>query len=113
MDITCSNKEDPILEFTIKGEFNTYEVENFQNSIQPNLYPNAQAIILDLSHVPYMTSAALRAICILGKTIMQQNLKFIICGLTGLSKEVFFISGFHQVFPTADDLAGARELAHS
>lgn len=109
MDITCFNTGDAVIEVMIKGEFNTYEVENFQKSIQNLMQDNTKGLIIDLSQVPYMTSAALRALCILGKSIIQGGLKFVICGLTGLSKEVFFVSGFHQVFPPAENLEAARQ----
>lgn len=109
MEVICLNKEAENLEFTVRGEFNTYEVDTFKDSIQSQLHDGAKSVIIDLSQVPYVTSAGLRAICIMGKTILQSGLKFVICGLTGLTKEVFFVSGFHQVFPPAEDLEAARE----
>jgi anti-anti-sigma factor len=70
-----------------------------------------RSLVLDMSKVEYLSSAGLRAILSLGKQTQAGGGKLVLCGLSGVVREIFAISGFLNLFPVADTLLRAVGLA--
>jgi len=69
------------------------------------------ALVLDLSGVSYISSAGLRSVLLAGKQLSGKGRKLLICGLQGVVKEVFHLSGLEGTFPIfADSAAAAASL---
>lgn len=61
-----------------------------------------KSLVIDLRATVYMSSAGLRSILILGKHVKALGGRLVICGLQGLVRETFAISGFLELFPVAE-----------
>ena len=66
-------------------------------------------LVLDLSALDYISSAGLRAILATAKRLQAAGGTLAVCGLTGVVREVFTISGFDALLPVAEDRAKAVE----
>ena len=67
--------------------------------------------MIDLRGAEYFSSAGLRSVLVLGKHVKSLGGKMALCGLQGLVRETFTISGFLTLFPVADDPEAAAALA--
>lgn len=54
--------------------------------------------ILDMSQLNYISSAGLRSILVIGKKAKANGGQLVLCGLEGIVKEVFEMSGFDSFF---------------
>ncbi len=81
----------------------------FQKALDEAGSPAANYII-NLDHVPYISSAGLRVVMVTAKACSTANGTLILCGLTGVVKEVFEISGFNTILTICPDVAAAEEL---
>ena len=66
-------------------------------------------LVLDLSALEYVSSAGLRAILTTAKRLQTAGGTLAVCGLSGVVKEVFSISGFDALLPISEDRAQAVE----
>lgn len=64
-------------------------------------------LVLDLSDVPYVSSAGLRVLLIGAKAARSGGHKLVLCGLSPSVREVFDISGFSSIFTIEPDLDSA------
>ena len=62
-------------------------------------------VVLDLSSVPYMSSAGLRVIVVAARKCKEENSEIVICGLQESLREIFQISRFDTIFNVFDDRA--------
>lgn len=67
-----------------------------------------QNCILDFKDVPYISSMGLRVVMITAKRSSEQGVRFVICGLAGMVKEVFEVSGFNTLLNIQDDFSRAE-----
>lgn len=65
--------------------------------------------ILMMEKVEYISSAGLRTILIIGKKTKAYGRQLIICGMSGVVKEVFEMSGFTAFFQTIESLEDLEE----
>ena len=69
-------------------------------------------VVLDLSDVPYVSSAGLRVLLIGAKAARAAGHKLVLTGLSPSVREVFDISGFSTIFAIEPDVAaGLAALA--
>lgn len=59
----------------------------------------AISLVLDFSELTYISSAGLRSVLLLAKTLNAKGGRVLICGLNQMVKDVFQISGFTGMFP--------------
>ncbi len=74
------------------------------------LPPRVQAnekVVLDLSDVPYVSSAGLRVMLIGAKAARAKGHKLVLSGLAPSVREVFDISGFSSIFAIEADADSA------
>lgn len=110
MEITVTNPQSPILECRVNGALDRLETQVFIDALKQAISPSTRGLILDCSAMPYMSSAGLRAIMIIGKKLMAQDARFVLCGLSGLALEIYTASGFSQVFAPVEGVDEARAL---
>ena len=67
-------------------------------------------MVLDFEGISYISSAGLRVVLLVAKTLQKQNAKMAVCSLSDSIREIFEISGFDKIIPVhgsrADALAG-------
>jgi len=75
---------------------------DFQSAIDSTIGDSSLAVILDLSELDYISSAGLRVILLLAKTLRSRSVQFSMCAISDSVKEVFEISGFGKIIATHD-----------
>ncbi len=102
MEIETSEKEKGIL-LTIKGRMDALTAPEFEKHCRDLADPGPTLIAADLSAVDYISSAGLRAILASAKMLRSKGGDLSFCGVSGMVKEVFGISGFENLFTLAAD----------
>lgn len=96
----------------LSGRLDGASATEFEKSILPTLedssYPNY--VILDMEKLEYVSSAGLRVILIVGKTVRATQGKLVLVGLQPLVHDIFEVSGFLTLFPVADSVEKAKEV---
>jgi len=60
-----------------------------------------RGMLLDLSRLEYISSAGLRSILLLARRLSGSGGRVVLCGMSGVVKEVFDISGFDSFLAVA------------
>ncbi|MFZ5453607.1 MAG: STAS domain-containing protein [Thermodesulfobacteriota bacterium] len=94
-----SRKEHDNLVLEIKGRLDALTSSKLEGECQRVIDQGEKALILDLGGVDYISSAGLRTILILARKLNSLEGEMRFCGLRGMVKEVFSISGFNSIFP--------------
>ena len=79
----------------------------FQTKVEEAIGDANCSVVLNLGNLTYISSAGLRVILLLAKTIRGKSEKFVICSVVGSVQEVFEISGFGSIIPIYDNQAEA------
>jgi len=79
----------------------------FEEAMSKAVAASGHGVVLDLAHVPYISSAGLRAILVVAKHLQARQAPFVICELSPNVREVFEISGFDRVLRVAATRAEA------
>lgn len=74
----------------------------FQDALQAVIGETDRAVVLDMSQLTYISSAGLRVILMVAKTLQKQDGNLAVCSLSGPVREVFQISGFDKIIQTHD-----------
>ena len=106
MDISFSEKDDWTV-VTVEGRMDTVSAPDFESKIQERIAEGAKRLVVDLSRLEYISSAGLRCILVAGKRAAATGGQLCCCGLKGVVKKVFDISGFTTLFPVYDSLDDA------
>jgi anti-anti-sigma factor len=64
-------------------------------------------LIADVAELAYVSSLGLRSFLIVGQALKEQRGTLRLCGLTGLTKQVFEMTRLNTVFPVFDSLDSA------
>lgn len=91
------------------GRLDSTTSPDFQQALQAAGSPQASYIV-NFSSVPYMSSAGLRVVMVAAKASSMANGTLILCGLNEIVKEVFEISGYHNILTICEDVAAAEKL---
>lgn len=85
-----------------EGRVDGTNAVDFQNQLENAIRGNDQPVVLDFENLSYISSAGLRAILVVAKSLQRQNVNFAVCSLIDPVKEVFVISGFDRIIPIHD-----------
>src|SRR5688572_7792181 len=84
------------------GRLDTDSSADFELAIQDLLAANAQHYVVDLSRISYVSSAGLRVLLMLGKSVERTG-SLRVAGLNPQVKQVFDIAGFTKLFAMYPD----------
>ena len=76
--------------------------QEFQDALQGAIEDSDRAVILDMERLTYISSAGLRVILLIARTLQRQDGSLVVCSLSGPVREVFEISGFDKIIQTHD-----------
>lgn len=79
------------------GRIDGVNARDFENDLRNNIEDTDKAVVVDLEGLSYISSAGLRAILLIAKTLSQRGAKFALCSLSEPIREVFEISGFDKI----------------
>jgi anti-anti-sigma factor len=108
MNCSVTNLGDAVL-VAASGRIDLSNADSFKDTLSDALSHAATAIIVDLSHVDYISSAGLRSLMIVSKASKAQGKTLAIAALQPLVLEIFTISRFNLVFPLFDTVPAAVE----
>ncbi len=91
------------LVLSAEGRVDGTNASNFQEAIQTAIQDTDQTVVFDFEKLSYISSAGLRAILVVAKTLQQKGVSFAACSMTESVREVFVISGFDKIIPVYDD----------
>ena len=107
MEITLSQK-DHFTVLSVSGRLDAMSAPAFEAEARKLLDAGAQAVIVDLTELVFVSSAGLRGILALAKGLRAVSGEIRFAGLQPAVQEVFAISGFTSLFklyPTVADAA--------
>ena len=83
---------------------------DFHEALEDAISSDDTGMVLDLGGITYISSAGLRVVLLVAKTLQKQNAKMVVCSLSDSIREIFEISGFDKIIPVhgsrADAVAG-------
>ncbi len=74
---------------------------DFQIGLEGAIEAGDTAVVFDAAPLTYISSAGLRAILLVVKSLNRQGGKFAVCSLSDPIREIFSISGFDNIIPIA------------
>ena len=96
-------KTGDITVFTIAGDIDGSTAPEAQEKIVPLAAPDAK-IVLDMNAVAYMSSAGLRMLLVIYRTIVGQGGKVVLVGLSEELQDTMALTGFLDFFDHFDSL---------
>lgn len=89
------------------GRIDGQNALDFQASVDTAIGDSTDPVILELNNLTYISSAGLRVILLLAKTLKSRSVPFSMCDISAAVKEVFEISGFGNTIAIHDTRADA------
>jgi len=99
-----NRKIDDVDVWTPEGRLDASSAPQLEESMLAAIEAGADAVVLDLARVRYMSSAGLRVVLVVARALQQGQGRFIVCGLNEEVAELFAVSGFGQIVRIESDL---------
>jgi anti-sigma B factor antagonist/stage II sporulation protein AA (anti-sigma F factor antagonist) len=96
----------------VEGRIDHLTAKSFEDALLPQLTVctgEAKKALMDLSGVPFMSSAGLRVLMLAAKQCQRQHGSIVLAALPALLQEVFKISRFDLLFKSFDTVHAALE----
>lgn len=104
-----TDRDNGTLIATVEGRVDSSNALEFHEALEAAINPDDQRMVLDCAGISYVSSAGLRVVLLVAKTLQKQNAKMGVCSLSASIREIFEISGFDRIIPVfvsrADALA--------
>jgi len=91
----------------LAGRIDSTNAEQLMTRLNRLLSSGEKAILLDFSHVIYLTSAAFRALLVATDEAERKTARFVLCSVLGQVRELFEMGGLLDAFT----IHGSREEA--
>ena len=98
MDSSSSKQECGVL-VTLVGRMDAVTAPQFEQACDPWIKAGEKYIVADLSRLEYISSMGLGSLLSVAKKLQPAGGKLAVCGLAGMVKEVFRLSGFDKLIP--------------
>lgn len=102
-------KNGDILVVSAAGQINSANAAGLESRLLEWAGDAEREWVLDLAQVEYISSAGLRVVLLLAKTLKQKGGRLVLCSLQPLVLEVFDISGFLEILDVAENREAALE----
>ena len=86
-----------VLSLGVRGRIDGASVARFEQAVEAAIAADDRAVVLDLGALDYVSSAGLRAILLIAKTLWEQDGYFALSSVSEPVREVFEISGFDRI----------------
>ena len=90
-----------------EGRIDGVNARDFEEALKAAISGNDNAVVMDLEGLSYISSAGLRVILLIAKTLRKRGAEFMLCSLSDPIREVFEISGFDKIIPVHASRADA------
>ena len=96
MDVE-TERRDGILSVLVSGRIDGSNVMQFEETVRTAIEESDRAVTMDFGNLSYISSAGLRAILLIAKSLTGQGAKFALCAMSDQIRDIFEISGFDRV----------------
>ncbi len=97
-DVTAERRDD-VLSINVGGYIDGANVAKFEEAINAAIKDTDSAVIMDFEKLVYISSAGLRTVVLMAKSLQNRNAKLLLSSLAPPIRTVFEISGFDKVLP--------------
>ena len=98
MDIQTERHNGTLIAKTA-GRIDGVNARNFEETLKAAISDDDNTVVMDLEGLSYISSAGLRVILLIAKTLRKRNAELMLCSLSDPIREVFEISGFDKILP--------------
>ncbi len=102
-----TEKEGNTLIVLLDGRIDGTNAREFEEQILEQIGTGVDDVVIDFSHLNYISSAGLRAILVIAKDLKKRSSKLELCAISEHIHEVFKVSGFDQILSINDTRAKA------
>ena len=98
MPVTITRREGALIA-AANGRVDSSNAAVFQDELTAATDGDEHSVILDLGGLSYISSAGLRVILLVAKSLQTQGGRLAVCAPSEPIREIFEISGFSQIIP--------------
>jgi anti-anti-sigma factor len=98
MDI-WENRQGGVVILAVHGKLDAATSSLFEERVLPMLEKGEKNFLVDLAHLEYISSAALRRLLVLSKGAGRAGGKVVLVSLQSHIREIFDMAGFTRMFP--------------
>ncbi len=102
-------KETGALVIRASGRIDTVSAPDFEKRMTEEIGKGECRFVIDFSDLEYISSAGLRSLLFAAKQLKGKGGSLLLCGLKGMVKEVFDLSGFTALFSVSESLEEAQK----
>ena len=99
MEISTERVGSALIVMPSENRVDGTNARDFQVGLEAAIDETDSAVIFDAETLTYISSAGLRAILLVVKSINRRGGKFAVCSLSDPIREIFSISGFDNIIP--------------
>jgi anti-anti-sigma factor len=100
MEILESRTQEAVIVHVV-GNVNSGNASELAERLKLLINAGCRAMVVDLARLDHMTSAGLRCLLRIDKQAQETAGKLVLCGLHGLTLELFEVGGFLEMFMVA------------
>lgn len=105
---TTIERENGVLIAKASGRVDGSNALEFQDTLEKSIGAEDKVVILNLGQLSYISSAGLRVVLLIAKSLQSRNTEFAVCELQERIYEVFQMSGFDQIISVHKTESDAR-----
>ena len=94
-----TERSDGTLIAKAEGRIDGVNARDFEEALKAAIQADDGTVVLDLENLSYISSAGLRVILLIAKTLRKRDSDLMLCSLSDPIREVFEISGFDKIIP--------------
>ncbi len=99
MEINAERVGNALIVMPSENRVDGTNARDFQVGLEEAIDQEDRSVVFDAETLTYISSAGLRAILLVVKSINRQGGKFAVCSLSDPIREIFSISGFDNIIP--------------
>jgi anti-anti-sigma factor len=96
-----------VLIISVAGRIDGMNAQEFHQNLDKEIGSSENPVVLDLEKLSYISSAGLRSILLIAKTLQVKKTRFVLCSLPGPIKEIFEIAGFDKIINVLESRSDA------
>lgn len=109
MEIRNTGKKKDCLIVTVEGRMDAVTAPDFEQCLKGWINDGETMFVVDFGGLDYISSAGLRSILMIAKSLKVKEGQMMLCALRDTVKEVFEISGFSTIIPVYESVETALE----
>ena len=94
---THSEHHNGTLVIALEGRIDGANAMEFQRAVYTELEENEGPLVIDCADLAYISSAGLRVILLIARTLDRRDGRFAICSLSAMTAQIFQTSGFDRI----------------